>query len=138
MGGALDSDYRIDVSEVNRNLDLAVQAAADLSVEAYVGLPSYLKALIDKAAAGGDTTARELIAHDYDPESVTRRTAFEQAMKELGWTNGGNLRIENDVYRGQRAQEADRFVERGVFLVRSSVEDAGEPATAPKPKRTRS
>jgi uncharacterized protein len=29
------------------------------------------KAMIDKAAAGGDTTARELIAHDYDPESVT-------------------------------------------------------------------
>ncbi len=29
------------------------------------------KALIDKAAAGGDKTAIELIAHDYDPESVT-------------------------------------------------------------------
>jgi hypothetical protein len=29
------------------------------------------KALVDKAAAGGDTTARELAAHDYDPESVT-------------------------------------------------------------------
>jgi uncharacterized protein len=29
------------------------------------------KSLIDMAAAGGDSTARELIAHDYDPESVT-------------------------------------------------------------------
>jgi hypothetical protein len=29
------------------------------------------KSLIDLAAAGGDSTARELIAHDYDPESVT-------------------------------------------------------------------
>jgi TPR repeat protein len=29
------------------------------------------KALVDKAAAGGDVTARELAAHDYDPESVT-------------------------------------------------------------------
>ncbi|WP_298356836.1 sel1 repeat family protein [Rhodoblastus sp.] len=29
------------------------------------------KALIDKAAAGGDKTARELASHDYDPDSVT-------------------------------------------------------------------
>jgi ABC-type uncharacterized transport system substrate-binding protein len=29
-----------------------------------------------------------------DPESATRREAFEQAIKELGWTNGGNLRID--------------------------------------------
>jgi putative ABC transport system substrate-binding protein len=29
-----------------------------------------------------------------DPESVTRRAAFEQALKQLGWTNGDNLRID--------------------------------------------
>ena len=29
-----------------------------------------------------------------DPESVARRAAFEQAIKELGWINGGNLRID--------------------------------------------
>lgn len=29
------------------------------------------KAYVDKAAAGGDSTARELIAHDYDWQSVT-------------------------------------------------------------------
>jgi TPR repeat protein len=29
------------------------------------------KAYIDRAASGGDTTARELTRHDYDPESVT-------------------------------------------------------------------
>jgi putative ABC transport system substrate-binding protein len=29
-----------------------------------------------------------------DPESVTRRAAFEQAIKGLGWTIGGNLRID--------------------------------------------
>jgi putative tryptophan/tyrosine transport system substrate-binding protein len=29
-----------------------------------------------------------------DPESVARRAAFEQAIKELGWTVGGNLRID--------------------------------------------
>jgi putative ABC transport system substrate-binding protein len=29
-----------------------------------------------------------------DPESVLRRAAFERAIKELGWINGGNLRID--------------------------------------------
>ncbi len=29
------------------------------------------KSFVDRAAKGGDTTARELAAHDYDPESVT-------------------------------------------------------------------
>jgi putative tryptophan/tyrosine transport system substrate-binding protein len=29
-----------------------------------------------------------------DPESVARRAAFEQRLKELGWVNGGNLRID--------------------------------------------
>jgi len=29
-----------------------------------------------------------------DPESVARRAAFEQALKELGWTSGGNVRID--------------------------------------------
>jgi putative ABC transport system substrate-binding protein len=29
-----------------------------------------------------------------DPESVARRLGFEQRLKELGWINGGNLRIE--------------------------------------------
>jgi putative ABC transport system substrate-binding protein len=28
-----------------------------------------------------------------DPESLVRRAAFEQALKELGWINGSNLRI---------------------------------------------
>jgi putative tryptophan/tyrosine transport system substrate-binding protein len=29
-----------------------------------------------------------------DPESVVRRAAFEQALKEFGWINGGNLQID--------------------------------------------
>jgi putative ABC transport system substrate-binding protein len=28
-----------------------------------------------------------------DPESIVRRLAFEKALKDLGWTNGSNLRI---------------------------------------------
>ena len=29
-----------------------------------------------------------------DSESGARRAAFEQALKELGWTSGGNVRID--------------------------------------------
>jgi putative ABC transport system substrate-binding protein len=29
-----------------------------------------------------------------DTESVARRAAFEQALKALGWINGGNVRID--------------------------------------------
>jgi phenylacetate-CoA ligase len=40
------------------NLDLQVQACADLGVTAYIGLPSYLKALLERAeSAGHDTHA---------------------------------------------------------------------------------
>ena len=35
-----------------------------------------------------------------DPESVVRRAAFEQALRGLGWINGGNLRIDYRWARG--------------------------------------
>jgi putative tryptophan/tyrosine transport system substrate-binding protein len=35
-----------------------------------------------------------------DPETVVRRAAFEQALKGLGWINGGNLRIDYRWARG--------------------------------------
>ena len=38
------------------NLDLQVQACADLGVTAYIGLPSYLKALLEKAGEAGTST----------------------------------------------------------------------------------
>ena len=34
-----------------------------------------------------------ILAED-DPESRLRRAAFKQSLKELGWTDGGNARIE--------------------------------------------
>ena len=48
-----------------------------------------------------------------DPESVTRRAAFEQALKALGWTNGSNLRIE---YRWA-ADDAERVRKLAAELV---------------------
>ncbi|MFW6091420.1 MAG: phenylacetate--CoA ligase family protein, partial [Actinomycetota bacterium] len=50
------------------NLDLQAQACADLGVTAYTGLPSYLKALLERAEAGGD-----------DPRAWPLRRAFVSA-----------------------------------------------------------
>ncbi|MDR3421108.1 MAG: hypothetical protein P4L80_07710 [Xanthobacteraceae bacterium] len=58
------SDTGSSLGEFNYGLDLLRGHGAPLDRKAG-------KALIDKAAAGGDTTARELAQHDYDPESVT-------------------------------------------------------------------
>jgi len=43
-----------------------------------------------------------------DAESVARRAAFEQALKALGWINGGNLRID------YRWAGADPQIRRGI------------------------
>jgi putative ABC transport system substrate-binding protein len=52
-----------------------------------------------------------------DPESTVRRAAFEQALKDLGWTNGSNLRI------------AYRWAQNDPELIRKSVAElvAGAP-----------
>ncbi len=44
-----------------------------------------------------------------DPEVVVRRAAFEQALKALGWINGGNLRIDY------------RWADGGEGMIRKSV-----------------
>jgi uncharacterized protein len=58
------SDAGSSLGQFNYGLDLLRGHGAPLDRAAG-------KALIDKAAAGGDTVARELARHDYDPESVT-------------------------------------------------------------------
>ncbi|NIR36048.1 MAG: phenylacetate--CoA ligase, partial [Actinobacteria bacterium] len=50
------------------NLDLQAQACGDLGVTAYIGLPSYLKALLERAEDGGD-----------DPREWPLRRAFVTA-----------------------------------------------------------
>ena len=54
--GALRLGCRVVPAGVG-NFDLAVRAARDLGATAYIGLPSYLKALLEKADASAMVTA---------------------------------------------------------------------------------
>jgi len=71
-----------------------------------------------------------------DPESVTRRAAFEQAMKELGWTIGGNLRID---YRWARNdfELIRRFAAELVALAPDVILTSGSVVVEPMIRATR-
>ena len=71
-----------------------------------------------------------------DPESVTRRAAFEQAMKELGWTIGGNLRID---YRRARNdfELIRRFAAELVALAPDVILTSGSVVVEPMIRATR-
>jgi len=71
-----------------------------------------------------------------DPESVTRRAAFEQAIKELGWTIGGNLRIE---YRWARNdfELIRRFAAELVALAPDVILTSGSIVVEPTIRATR-
>jgi ABC-type uncharacterized transport system substrate-binding protein len=61
-----------------------------------------------------------------DPESVARRAAFEQALKALNWTNGGNLRIDyrwaaNDAERVRKLAAEIITLEPDVILTSGSI-----------------
>jgi ABC-type uncharacterized transport system substrate-binding protein len=61
-----------------------------------------------------------------DPESVARRAAFEQALKALNWTNGGNLRIDyrwaaNDAERIRKLAAEIITLEPDVILTSGSI-----------------
>ena len=70
-----------------------------------------------------------------DPESVTRRAAFEQAIKELGWTNGGNLRID---YRWAKndPELIRKFVAELVALAPDVILTSGGTVTGPMVRAT--
>ena len=71
-----------------------------------------------------------------DPESVTRRAAFEQAIKELGWTIGGNLRID---YRWARNdfELIRRFAAELVALAPDVILTSGSIVVEPTIRATR-
>jgi putative ABC transport system substrate-binding protein len=71
-----------------------------------------------------------------DPESVARRAAFEEALKELGWTNGVNLRID---YRwaGGNPELISKFVTELVALAPDVILTSGSVVVGPMVRATR-
>ena len=71
-----------------------------------------------------------------DPKSVTRRAAFEQAIKGLGWTIGGNLRID---YRWARNdfELIRRFAAELVALAPDVILTSGRIVIEPTIRATR-
>ena len=71
-----------------------------------------------------------------DPESVPRRTAFEKGLKQLGWTNGGNLRID---YRwaGNDPEMIRKFVAELVASKPDVILNSGSIAVGPMMQATR-
>ncbi len=72
-----------------------------------------------------------------DPESVMRRAAFEQAIKELGWVNGGNLRID---YRWARndPELLRKYVAELIGLAPDVILTSGSIAVGPMVRATHS
>jgi putative ABC transport system substrate-binding protein len=71
-----------------------------------------------------------------DPESAARRAVFDQALKDLGWTDGGNLRIE---YRwaGNDPELMRKFVAELVALAPDVILVSGNLAILPMVRATR-
>lgn len=86
------------------NLDLQVQACRDVPVTAYIGLPSYLKALLDKAEESGPplTIARAFVTAEPLPPSLRDRlTARVPVVRQgYGTAETGNLGFEGDDLQG--------------------------------------
>ena len=70
-----------------------------------------------------------------DPESMVRRAAFEQALRELGWINGGNLQID---YRwvGGDPELIRKFVPELVASAPDIIVTSGTFPTAPMVRAT--
>jgi phenylacetate-CoA ligase len=82
------------------SLDLQVRASVDLGVTGYLGLPSYLKALLDKAdeLGVGDSLRFERAFVSAEPLPPTLRTALEERVAVVrqgyGTAEAGNLGYE--------------------------------------------
>jgi hypothetical protein len=71
-----------------------------------------------------------------DPESVTRRAVFEQALKALGWTNGSNLRVDYRWSSGD-ADRGRKLAAELVALAPDVVLTSGNIALTPMMQATR-
>ncbi len=88
------------------NLELQVRVCADLRVTGYVGLPSYLKALLDKAdeLGLGDSLRLERAFVAAEPLPPSLREALEERVPVVrqgyGTAEGGNLGYECELKAG--------------------------------------
>jgi phenylacetate-coenzyme A ligase PaaK-like adenylate-forming protein len=91
------------------NHDLQVQVAADVAATAYVGLPSYLKALVDKAAERGLpwTIRRALVTAEPLPDSLRSRleTDVPVVLQAYGTAEAGLLGFETAPRSGLRVPD---------------------------------
>ena len=80
------------------NMDLQVQAAADLGVTAFIGLPSYLNALLDKADEMGRRLGLEKAFVTAEPLPASLRARLEARLgvvrQGYGTAEAGNLGFE--------------------------------------------
>ncbi len=84
------------------NLDLQVQACIDLGVTAFIGLPSYLKALLEKAEPKQLSIDHAFVTAEPLPASL--RTWLEERVSSVrqgyGTAEAGNLGYECEAVRG--------------------------------------
>ena len=72
-----------------------------------------------------------------DPESQARNAAFLQALQELGWTNGANVRIDFRFGAGD-AERNRRYASELVALAPDVIVATGSPVVEPLRQATRS
>lgn len=97
------------------NFDLAVRAARDVGATAYIGLPSYLKALLDKAGElGGPALRFERAIVTAEPLPASLRSWLEEQVPVVrqmyGTAESGNLGFECEAVSGLHVP-ADALVE---------------------------
>ncbi len=111
------------------NLDLQVQACRDLEVTAYVGLPSYLKALLEKAEEQGVTLAiaRAFVTAEPLPPSLrawlTERVPVVR--QGYGTAETGNLGYEGEALDGLHVP-TDALVQICDLTTGEAVDDGRE------------
>jgi phenylacetate-CoA ligase len=86
------------------NLDLQVQACADLGVTGFIGVPSYLKALVERAEAGGHILALERAFVLAEPLPASLREWLAEripvVLQGYGTAETGNLGFETSAMDG--------------------------------------
>jgi phenylacetate-CoA ligase len=114
------------------NLELQAQACADLGVTAYIGLPSYLKALLERAeAAGHDVSAwpltRAFVAAEPLPPSLRAWLAerIPVVLQGYGTAETGNLGYETDALDGLHVP-ADALVQICDLSTGEAIHDGRE------------